>query len=194
MNEQLETMVQIRTRELHQKVHELEGRDTVQQYLLRVHPLDELLQTVLTVVVDVCGLDGAAYYAVGEDGAVDRLAGYAAPEGGADVEDGAVVGQIESRLPSLRIAVEEGMGGDRGQIFADERATYGLAPVATGSKFFGVLVARRPQQRPFTDFDMGAVVSFAMQAAIGINDCHIHDHYDDIQASLDDVLSGITES
>ena len=33
---------------------------------------------------------------------------------------------------------------------------------------------------------------FAMQAAIGINDCHVHEHYDDIQTSLDDVLSGLT--
>jgi response regulator RpfG family c-di-GMP phosphodiesterase len=53
MNEQLEAMVKTRTQELHQKVHELEGRDRIQQYLLRVHPLDELLSTVLAVVVDV---------------------------------------------------------------------------------------------------------------------------------------------
>lgn len=193
VNEQLEAMVKARTQELRQKVHELEGRDLIQQYLLRVHPLDELLKTVLEVVVDVCRLDTAAYYAVRDDGAIERLAVYTPPAGQSTViDDGAVVPQIQSRLPQLRRAVEEGSGGG-GQVFDDGQAIYGLAPVATGSKFFGVLLACRPQQQPFTDSEMSAMISFAMQSAIGINDCHVHDHYDDIQASLDDVLRGITD-
>lgn len=192
MNEKLEAMVKTRTQELHQKVHELEGRDRIQQYLLRVHPLPELLQTVLAVVVDVCGLDGVAYYAVGEDDSLERLAVDAAGNGG-EMVDGAAVAQIQARLPQLRLALAENAAAGGAQVFADGGAIYGLAPVATGSKFFGVLAGRRPQSRPFTDAELGAMVSFAMQAAIGVNDCHVHDHYDDIQTSLDDVLSGLNE-
>ncbi len=193
MNGQLEEMVKVRTQELHQKVHELEGRDTIQQYLLRVHPLDELLDTVLTVVVDVCGLTFAAYYAIGEDGVIKRLAVHAASKDKmAELEIGADAAQIESRLPLLR-QEGEGGGGSRGQAFQGDLAAYGLVPVATESKFFGVLVASRPHDQPFTDPEMTTIASFAMQAAIGVNDCHVHDHYDDIQTSLDDVLKGISE-
>jgi hypothetical protein len=64
--------------------------------------------------------------------------------------------------------------------------------VATGAKFFGVLVAMTVQDRPLTDPEMATIASFAMQAAIGVNDCHVHDHYDDIQVSLDDVLREIS--
>ena len=193
MNEQLEEMVKVRTQELHQKVRELEGRDPIQQYLLRVHPLNELLEALLTVLVDVCGLAGAAYYAVGEDDSLKCLAVHSSSqENAAALETSAVAIQIESRLPLLR---QEGEGGgvSRGQAFQDDLAAYGLVPVATGSKFFGVLAASRSQGGPFTDPELATITSFAMQAAIGVNDCHVHDHYDDIQASLDEVLSGIAE-
>lgn len=191
MNEQLELMVETRTQELHQKVHELECRDTIQQFLLRVHPQDELLKTVLTVVGDVCGLERAAYYAVGEDGTLDCLASCAAAEGSSpEIDDGVVAAQIQALLPGLRLAVEEGAGGGESHVFEVGLAFYAVAPVATGSNFFGVLLGRRSLERPFTDSELGALLSFAMQAAIGINDCHVHAHYDDIQTSLDDVLSG----
>lgn len=193
MNEQLEAMVKARTQELHQKVHELEGRDRIQQYLLRVHPLDELLQTVLTVVVDVCRLSGAAYYAIGKDGGLERLARHAALAATEeDPDQGAIAGHIAARLPLLRQEIDEGSEGGRGQSFHDQLAVYALAPVATGSKFFGVLVASRPLDQAFTATEMVTLASFAMQAAIGINDCLLHDHYDDIQTSLDDVLGDLT--
>jgi CheY-like chemotaxis protein len=190
MNEQLEMMVKARTQELHQKVHELEGRDTIQQLLLHVHPLDELLQTVLTVVVEVCGLDGAAYYAVGEDSGIDRLAVYVAPEGkGAEILDGLILSKISAQLPLLQLNLDEGGG----QLFADEGASYGLAPVGKGQKLFGVLLAYRLQGQSFTKTEIDTMANFAMQAAIGINDCQLHENYGDIQTSLDDILSGIAE-
>jgi CheY-like chemotaxis protein len=194
INEQLEEMVRVRTQELRQKVRELEGRDTIQQYLLHVHPLDELLQTVLKVIVDVCGLDFAAYYTVGDDDTVNRLALHSASAEVSTLgfEENAVVPQIQSRLPLLRVAVDEGAEGGGCQVFENERTIYGLAPVATGNNFFGVLVACRHRHQRYSQSELGTMMSFAMQAAIGINDCHFHDHYDDIQTSLDDVLSGIS--
>jgi GAF domain-containing protein len=107
-------------------------------------------------------------------------------------ESGAIAGHIEARLPLLRQEIDEGSEGGRGQSFHDQLAVYVLAPVATGSKFFGVLVASRPHDQSFSASEMTAIASFAMQAAIGINDCRLHDHYDDIQTSLDDVLGDLT--
>jgi len=72
-------------------------------------------------------------------------------------------------------------------------ACHALVPVATASQFFGVLVASRPPERPLLAGEMATIAGFAMQAAIGVNDCHVHDHYDEIQTSLDDVLQGLSE-
>ncbi|MDD5759425.1 MAG: response regulator [Desulfobulbaceae bacterium] len=191
MNEQLEEMVKIRTQELHQKVHELEGRDTIQQFLLSVHPLEELLQTVLTVVVDVCGLDAAAYYAVSEENMLERLAVCSSPAGKEQtIEDNAVLPLIQSRLPLLSLAVADGGGG---QVFDDEQVRYGLTPVAKGSQLFGVLLAKRSQGEPFSEAERASMLSFARQAAIGIKDCHVHNNYDTILNSLDGILEGIKD-
>lgn len=189
MNEQLEEMVKIRTQELDQKVHELEGRDTIQQFLLSVHPLDELLQTVLRVVVDVCSLDAAAYYAVGEESGIERLAVCVSPAGKeASIEDNAVLPQIQSRLALFSLEVAE---GGKGQLFDDDQASYGLTPVAKGSQLFGVLLAKRSQGAPFSEAERASMLSFARQAAIGIKDCHVHENYDTILSSLDGILEGI---
>ena len=192
MNEQLEEMVRSRTQELHQKVRELEGRDTIQQFLLHVHPLADVLQTVLTVVVDVCGLSAAAYYAVGDDGVIDCLAARVVAPAEQQALQEEVAPLLHAALPRLR---EEGPGeaGGGGQMVQGEAACYALVPVATASKFFGVLVASRPPERPLLAGEMATIAGFAMQAAIGVNDCHVHDHYDEIQTSLDDVLQGLSE-
>lgn len=190
MNEQLEVMVKARTSELDQKVRELEGRDQIQQYLLRVHSLGELLEMVLTVVAKVCGLDGAAYYATEAEGAIERQAFFAAPEGQQldGTEREAVESEIQACLPRLSSAGLEGSAGGS-QVFAHAHGLYALAPVATSSQFLGVLLARRPPNQPFTETELDTLLGFAMQTAIGIKDCHVHDHYDDIQSSLADVLN-----
>lgn len=191
MNEQLEEMVKNRTQELHQKVHELEGRDTIQQLLLSVHPLDELLQTVLSVVVDVCGLATAAYYAVGEESALNRLAAYSKTLGKeAGIEADSILPQLQARLPQLSLAVAE---GGEGQVFDDQQGCYALTPVAKGETMFGVLLAKRLPGEPFTDGERASLLSFARQAAIGIKDCQIHTNYDTIVSSLDGILDDIKD-
>lgn len=190
VNEQLEQMVKTRTAELHQKVRELEGRDTIQQYILRVHPLDELLNTVLTVVVDVCGLESASYFMVSDNDKITKLASYTAGED-AGIEAMDVTAQIRSYLAQLE--GDEEMRERRSQIFKAGDNEYGLAPVATGAKFFGVLVVSRHGGLAITESQMNTVAGFALQAAIGINDCQIQDQFADIQTSLDDVLNGISD-
>ena len=193
MNEQLEAMVQTRTLELHQKVRELEGRDRIQQYLLAVHPLEELLAQVLAVVVEICQVDGAAYY--GMDAEVGRLVRAASCEAaGGNWPDETLDEAIAGLLSPVSSPTDKGLAAAEPseQLLAHGQFVYALTPVAKGDKTFGLLVARRPPAQPFSAAERHTLASFAMQAAIGINDCHIQDHYGDIQASLDDVLADIS--
>ena len=193
MNEQLEAMVQTRTLELHQKVKELEGRDRIQQYLLAIHPLAELLAQVLAVVVEVCQVDGAAYYAMDDGvGRLVRAASLEAADGRwlDETVDEAIAALTADVASSTAECLASAEPSDR--ILAHGQFVYALTPVGKGEKTFGLLVARRPPARPFSTAERRTMASFAMQAAIGINDCHIQDHYGDIQASLDDVLADIS--
>ena len=194
LNEQLEAMVQARTLELSQKVHELEGRDRIQHYLLQIHPLDELLQTVLEVVAEVCQVEAADYYGVEEGG--DRLVRVATRALGESHLDQGVDEAITALMAPLLVpSVETGPGpagaGGCERLLRHGQFVYCLAPVTKGDRVFGLLSLRRPQAQPFTEAEMRTVAGFAMQAAIGINDCQLNDHYGDIQASLDDVLADL---
>lgn len=190
VNEQLEEMVKARTAELHQKVLELEGRDKIQQYLLHVHPLGELIDIVLSVVAEVCGMDAVSYFAVSDAGEIKNVASF-----GEDVEGSLTKCNIPAQIRS-RLSLLKGDGDDQKgevQIVKEGGNEYGFAPVATRGKLFGVLVVSRSSDRPIDEADMSVVVGFALQAAIGINDCQVQDQFGDIQASLDDVLSDFAE-
>jgi len=184
-------MVKLRTAELHQKVRELEGRDIVQQYLLKVHSTDEFLNTLLTVVVDVCRVDCAAYFTVNDGDEIERLALQTMTEG-ADIGGDAVFARIKSCLSLLN---RDGDSWDGLiQIFQEGDNVYGVAPVATESKFFGVLVVSRHGSTLISESEMSTVAGFAAQGAIGINDCHVQEQFSDIQTSLDDVLNCFADS
>lgn len=193
INEQLEDMVQTRTEELHQKVRELEGRDTIQQYLLSVHTLTDFLQTVLRVVVDICQADCAAYYAVSHNDSdsedqADRLAHLAANgDTPPPWEETTVTREIFDQLPNFRANLANEHKAMHP--FSHKDLTLYLTPVATGEQFLGVLVVCRSQALPFSEREITTLLGFAMQAAMGIKDCQLHDHYDDINTSLDDILS-----
>jgi len=193
INQQLEVMVKARTQDLRQKVRELEGRDTIQQFLLCLHPVTDLLQTILAVVADVCQVQCAAYYAVshdesdGEDEA-ERLALHVA--NGEDQPpwgEITIIDEIFTRLPALRAS----LGNDHKaiEVFSHQGLTISLTPVTTGNQFFGVIVGCRAQGQPFNEGELSALLGFAMQAAMGLKDCQVHEHYDDINSSLDDVLN-----
>ena len=187
-NERLEEMVQSRTEELRQKVRELEGRDKLQQYLLEVHPLDELLAKALTVVAEVCQTDGLAYYtpsAAGE--ALSRLASRDGDSGPLSPESEAAI------MPALtRILAASGQEELEPQVVHQPGFTCCLMPVARGGQVFGILAARRPEARPFGEEGARTIAAFAQQVAIGVNDCGLQDRYDSIQTSLDDVLQDLS--
>jgi DNA-binding response OmpR family regulator len=62
LNEELEHKVRERTRELHLRVSELEGKDRITQHMLVMHSLEETLAVVLDVVTNITGVDQAVIY------------------------------------------------------------------------------------------------------------------------------------
>lgn len=64
----LEEMVQERNRELQERVVQLEGRDRILEHLLTVHPLEDILTTVLEVVRDAVGAERACVHLYTDEG------------------------------------------------------------------------------------------------------------------------------
>lgn len=183
INEELERKVEERTSELRQKVKELEGRDHIQQFLLTVHPQEELLQTVLEVLVNVCPASGAAFYLQKDEEPLPVLA--AALDFDKKTQDDS---------SPLTIAISKISHGDEeSQLIEQNNHFYGLVPVNKGEKRFGTLIVQRDASQPFDTSELHTIAAFGMQAAIGINDCRLQDSYEDIESSLDNVLSGLGE-
>ena len=183
LNKLLEKKVEERTRELLQKVRELKGRDLIQQYLLKVHPLEELLQTVLDVVVNVTGVQGAAIYMTDDNGGHDpeKKATHGFGDELIGPQDALLVQTIKKTIDS----------GEPEICRFDEKknkSLFWVTPINKGNKKFGALVVKCPSDNPLSSGVLHTITGFAMQTAIGINDSRMHDNLDDIGASLDDVL------
>ncbi|MBU0910201.1 MAG: response regulator [Proteobacteria bacterium] len=184
LNASLEQKVAERTWALRQIIRELEGRDRIQQYLMEVHPLDELLQTILSVVHEVINISGCAFFLQAEDGRPDPS-------------------------PAAAINFAERLDTDNHQVLAEAvqqvmtteepgnptirigQYSYIAVPVRKGNKKFGALVVKKDGEAPFQENKLRGIISFANQAAIGIHDCNFQENFDNIEASLDDVLAAI---
>jgi CheY-like chemotaxis protein len=184
LNASLEQKVAERTRALSQIIRELEGRDRIQQYLMEVHPLDELLRTILSVVHEVVNISGCAFFLQADD---DR----------AEPAPAAAVNFAERLDPdnhqALAEAVQQVMTMDApgNQTIRIGQYSYIAVSVRKGSKNFGALVVKTNGETAFHENTIRTIISFANQAAIGIHDCKFQENFDDIEASLDDVLSTI---
>jgi CheY-like chemotaxis protein len=182
LNEVLELKVEERTRELRDKIKELEGRDRIQQYLMSVHPLPELLDTILDVVIDVTGARGAAFYLFEEGNSViSQKASQNFEETGFSEED---TDLHKSLLENARADDDKSA-----VIKVDEN--YVIAPIHKGKQKLGALVVRFEQDSDFPKSELKTITGFARQAAIGINDSRLQENFDDIETSLDDVLATI---
>jgi CheY-like chemotaxis protein len=186
LNSSLEQKVQERTRELQQVVRELRGRDRIQRYLMEVHPLPDLLKTVLTVIVDVAQLAGAAFFLQEGDGALAVV-----PAAAVNFNDMQDSGKGPLLAEKARHVSEAGEPARATALIAP--CTYGIVPVRKGSRKFGVLVVKKEGERDFQENEISTLAGFAGQAAIGISDCRLQDSFDDIEASLDDVLLSMQE-
>ena len=183
LNKMLEEKVKERTRELLQKVRELEGRDLIQQYLLKVHPLNELLQTVLDVVVNVTKVKGAAIYMIhdNDEYGLEKKATHGFGDELIGLQDALLVQTIKKTIDS----------GEPESCRFDEKenkSLFWITPINKDNKKFGALVVKCSSDNPLSSEMSHTITGFAVQTAIGINDSRMHDNLDDIGASLDNVL------
>ena len=72
---ELEQKVEERTRQLRQKVRELDGRDRLVHFQMEVHHLEEAHSEVLEVVAKVLEVRKAVLYRSGEDGGLEPVMG-----------------------------------------------------------------------------------------------------------------------
>ena len=184
LNNSLELKVEERTRELQQVVRELQGRDRVQQYLMEMHPQQDLLETILAVTVDVAHLAGGAFFLLEGDDELSPVP--AASLNFNDMQDNSRSPLLAEKMHQVCLAEEPAMG-----TMLIEPYAYGVLPVRKGSKKFGVLAVKKERASNFQEMEIQTFSSFAGQAAIGISDCRLQESFDDIEASLDDVLLGI---
>jgi len=184
LNTSLEQKVAERTRALRQIIRELEGRDRIQQYLMEVHPLNELLQTILAVVHDVITIAGCAFFLRADDDRPDP-----APAAAINFDERLDTDHQQALAEAVRQAITADEPGNPTTMAG--QYSYVAVPVRKGSNKFGALVAKKEGETPFHENTLRTFISFANQAAIGIHDCKFQENFDDIEASLDDVLSAI---
>jgi len=191
LNEQLEEKVRERTRELQQKVKELQGRDRIQHHLLTVQPLNELLQTLLEVVIDVIAdATNALFFRATGPNKIGLA--MSTPLFTQDVFPPA---QQESLL-DYAMGTLETTSRFNCQLKDknNESHLFFGVPVSKGNNKLGVLVVQFPSGHSLSAEEEQSISGFAMQAAAGINDSQLHDNLDSIGASLDEVLAKLTTS
>ncbi len=179
INEHLEEKVRQRTAELESKVRELKGRDRVQRFLMTIHPLEELLHEILTVIIEVCGVNGAAFYILENDAVTEIKAAINFTE-------------IEAGGLSPARAADKLIENNEEKMFLEtDDILYCLLPVKKNDEALGVLAVEREAARPLSAAELHTLSIFCVQAAIGIKDCRLYDSYDDIESSLDNILNDI---
>ncbi|HFQ80878.1 MAG TPA: response regulator [Desulfobacterales bacterium] len=178
INEHLEEKVRQRTAELESKVRELKGRDRVQRFLMTIHPLEELLHEILTVIIKVCIVNGAAFYILEDDVMQLKAAiNFTEKEAGGLLPAQAAGNLIENNEEKVFLETDETL--------------YCLLPVKKNDEALGVLAVVREAARPLNAAELHTLSIFCVQAAIGIKDCRLYDNYDDIESSLDNILNNL---
>lgn len=192
LNVELEERVRERTRALSFKVRELEGRDRIAQHLLTVHTLEETLSLVVQVISEVLGLDRAVIYLCEEVGGMRPVVaiGLRAKKGVATT--GAELAGLE---PS---PVHLGAFAQVRQEHRPLRVTdtgspllppFAVVPVARGDELLGLIeVDKRWSRQLISEEELGAVASFALQAAVAIRDAQLQQTYHTWKGQLDEVL------
>ena len=161
LNAHLEQKVLERTAELRQKVAELEGKDRIAQHLLTYHPLDETLELVARVTAEVTGLDRIVIYRF--DG--ERLTPIAATTEGSPVPRQDLAGLDSSRSHGALA----GVLASRSIVIAGDG--FAAIPIQRGEDVVGIIEIAHHEEVP--NDALQSTASFALQAAIAMNDAQI---------------------
>lgn len=191
LNAHLEDLVLERTRQLRLKVRELEGKDRIAQHLLTFHTLEETLELVLEVVCEILALDRAAIYLVADE----------------QMKAAAAIGYFEpgERVPSERLE-QLPLGPEHKRVFDAvrrhgqstkvERAAgpadgpFAVAPILRHTTLLGLIRVDKlaDGHGPVTDAELRTLDSFALQAAVAINDAQVRQDPAAWRDTLDNML------
>jgi len=182
-NTRLGEMVDQRTRELRQKVTELEGKDRIAQHLLAYHhTLEETLELVLEVIVEVMMLDRAVVY-LEVEGQFKAAAAVLAPGVMADSVD-LVRLEISDRHRQAFETVREEK--DIVRITTGEGAPFALAPIMRDGSLLAMIEVAG--SRAITADEAQTLSSFALQAAVAISDSQVQQDVSRLITQIDDAL------
>ena len=172
------------TRSLQSKVRELEGRDRIAQHLLRFSDLSETLNTFAAVVRDALELETTAVYLLQDAGF--RAAAAVGPAADDDLESAhrrlRTAGQLGDACEKIRqnpqvAHVTDATGTD----------PFALVPIVRGEDLLGIVEARA-SAGPVSPEQLTALSSFALQAAIAVNDAEAGSSMDEWRDDLDRML------
>ena len=183
MNEELELKVKERTADLRRTVRELEGKDRIAQHLLTFHSLEETLAVVLEVTTNILELDQAVVYLAvqGElnPAAAIGLAGESLEDRNSSRFTGsspwaqALAAATEQLRPVPMAADHPGA----------------LVPIVREGTLLGLIEVENPRSgRAITEADLSTLGSFALQAAVAIQDAQVRQDPAAWEDQLDEVL------
>lgn len=193
LNEDLERKVEERTRDLLRKMKELEGRDRIQQLLLTVHPLEEVLQTVLEVIIGVTGVHTAAVHLLETDDALKTAA--AAELRNQEAVKAEAGRPLPPELEKIFRSVLRKNEPLLSRVGASGKGKpvpgRAVVPVFKGGQPLAVIEVQK--RDPFTGEDLQAVLSYGMQAAIAISDARLKASLPSSEADLDEFLRSLKD-
>jgi CheY-like chemotaxis protein len=206
-NERLEEKVEKRTEALKKtheqlkiKVKELEGRDRILHHLLEVHTLEDSLKTVMEVIRDMAEMDAVVVY-LGES--VDLLIPklgiglqgsdqWEEEDGLTDLLNRPVHQQVFAKAIDQQTSVRMKQGDVRIKDHVYAVVACAIIPILKGSVCLGVIeMDRRQSHQPILKNEVDMVSSFAMQAAVAIQDSQLQTDLPSLDATLDDVLNDL---
>ena len=186
----LERKVEERTRELMQKLQELEARDQLLQHLLSIQEPQETLGLAVRLALDLCACDAGALYAPDTDGGIELWAavGYLTPGTPAKADDLASLGleRAVDMASLLQGVLQEGMPtwtsdpGEARRGFGIH--SVGILPVRKGDEVIALLeVDRKRKDALVGEADLDALVGFLPYVAMSVADCRLQTSIPDLE-------------
>lgn len=183
INEELELKVAHRTADLVRKVRELEGKDRIAQHLLTFHSLEETLAVVLEVVINILELDQAVVYLANEGEFRPAAAIGLVGENLGDREPSRFIG-TSPWAQALRAATQQ-----LGPVAAVAGHPAALVPIVREGELLGLIEVENPRGGgDIGDADLSTLGSFALQAAVAIQDAKVRQDPAEWEDQLDEVL------
>ncbi len=187
-NARLEEAVTQRTRELQLKVKELAGKDRITQHMLSVHSLDETLKIVLQVVSEIIEMEEAVVYLMKEGtpkavAAIDYAGRILQPSDVLKIQPTSLHAEAFARVAETRQPV------NMEHTEESDVPPFAIAPIVRGENVLGLIEVASPRSRETISADeLSVVASFALQAAMAINDAQIHSNMDSWKGEIAAVL------